>query len=1003
MAKQRVMVGELNAPTEVTPTARPVDTYVSPEKPIVQPSPLSQFLAAISPLTNLVQEEAQKEKAQQDRDEFNGRRANEQHQAEMAAINLTATLKEDWTTNQNDWLSMSTEQAAEKVSKHYTNYRMQLDEAQINPLALQAFDQKVDQDKLLFMFNNFGPEKRKRNIEQQDQQFNDTIRKAASVAATAEEIVPAMVDAFNQHVTVTGNDYRRANDLVIETALAESKRGSTNYIKFVDAIKTKDGKSLRSIDRYAEKFNTIDANIAAFEKKKAKLGEDARFQSELNSRVEAYVSTKQQGVLGVGTVFTDPVSGKETKITADDVQLTYEANNAAKLQQDLAWAEELQRVTLAEADASDPDITPQAVFQEHWTNAFEEFYTPFQVLPTEYKNAINSGAYALTTGNTPEDKQMAAQAFQAYRTVESFSRGLTKRSGTLKEDDLLRMRVLETMTGPMGREFDQALNAVQGELFKEKGSKVKIQDLIDNTEGWVWWDDSKFKDITNPQEVLNQYKDVVQALVIAEGMDVKKAMDIAASYLNDDWLTVESTNGIKTAIPLLNTDVKQVSGQEGAVSTYLAESMLLPEIGALARDIRGEGAGLSIKVNPSNPNAVDVVVLDQDGGLPPFVIDTVAFTELGTLSQGMLKERLRVEANKKINMDRNAEIYTTINLASLPNLSDDEITTRVGVEPEQIEALKAVRTYINQLAGISQEDANIAAENQAALDLEDMAKAQEKEEKELQDLGAATQNIVEEAVKAGITIAPQDTTGGTSDIMDQINEAIDGQPMDMASFTPPAIVSEAQAGTIIPDVKPPKGVPQERIGTFVKRIEELEGGFVAKPYRLKKADGSFEEFFTVGFGHYGPDVDPNKTYTKEQARIWLAQDLNKFFTLIDQNLPQFSSYSPKLQTEIVQAFYRGDFPASKNTIALMKAGNFKEAANEFLNNDEYKAAKNNKNTKGIRNRMEAVANALKNETSKSIPIPKSKPKANTNETITFDDGFGTNYPWTRSIINGWDF
>lgn len=963
MAKQRVQVQGLDAPTGVRPVARPVETYTSPEKPIVQPSPLTQFLQAISPITNLMQEEAKQEKALLDRDERSGRRANQQHQATMAALGLTAELKADWETNRNSWLDLSAEQAAEKVDKHYTNYRKKFDETNPNPLALQTFDQKVEEDKFLFMVNNFGVEKRKRNIELQDQNFNDTIRKAGAVAKD-KAIVPSMVDAFNQHVMVTGGDYRRANDLVVETAIAESKRGRTTYIDFVDAIKTKDGKSLRSIDRYAEKFNTIDANIASFAKKKAKLGEDARFQAELSNRVEAFVSTRQQSVLGVGTEFTDPVTGKKTKILPEDIQLTYEANSAAKLQQDLAWAEELQKVSLAETDAPDPDTSPQAVFQEHWTQAFEEFYTPYQVLPTEYKNAINSGAYALTTGNTDKDKQMAAQAFQAYRTVESFSSGLTKRSGTLKEDDLLRMRVVETMTGPMGREFDQALNAVQGQLYKEKGSKVNINAIIDNTEGWAFWDKSKFKDISNPQEVLAQFKDVVQALVTAEGMDVKKAMEMAGNYLNDDWLIVESTNGITTAIPLLNTDIKQYAGQEGAVSSYLTEAMLLPEVGDLARSIRGEGAGLSLKVNPSNPNAVDVVVLDQDGGLPPFVIDTIAFSELGTLSTDMVRERLRLEANKKISMDRNAEIYTTINLAELPNLSDDEITARVGMEPEQIEALKVVRTNLNKMLGISEEDAAIAAENIAALELEDMAKSEEREEKELQELGAATQNIVEEAVKAGITIAPQDTTGGTSDIMDQINAALGGQPMDLSSFTPPAIVSPAQAGTIIPDVRPPKGVPQDRVSTFVKRIEELEGGFVAKPYRLKKADGSFEEFFTAGFGHYGKDVDPNKTYTKEQARIWLAQDLNRFFTLIDQNLPQFSSYSPKLQTEIVQAFYRGDFPASDKTIALIQAGNFKEAANEFLDNDEYRAAKNNKNTKGIRNRMEAVAKALRNEAGK---------------------------------------
>ena len=265
MAKQRVMVGGLNAPTEVTPTARPVDTYISPETPVTQPSALSQFLGAIAPVVEQKGEEILKEKALRERDERNGKRANEQHQAEMAALGLTAALKEDWSRNENDWLNLTAEEASDKVSKHYSNYRMKLDEAQINPLALQAFDQKVDEDKLLFMFNNFGPKKHDRNVELQDQRFNDTIRKAGNAAGeNQEQVVPSMVDAFNNHVAVTGSDYRRANDLVIKTAVLESKKGRTAYINFVDAIKTKDGKSLRSIDRYAEDFNTIEANITSF-------------------------------------------------------------------------------------------------------------------------------------------------------------------------------------------------------------------------------------------------------------------------------------------------------------------------------------------------------------------------------------------------------------------------------------------------------------------------------------------------------------------------------------------------------------------------------------------------------------------------------------------------------------------------------------------------------------------------------------------------------------------
>ena len=68
MAKQRVQVQGLDAPTGVRPVARPVETYTAPEQPKVQPSPLTQFLQAISPITNLMQEEAKQEKALLDRD-----------------------------------------------------------------------------------------------------------------------------------------------------------------------------------------------------------------------------------------------------------------------------------------------------------------------------------------------------------------------------------------------------------------------------------------------------------------------------------------------------------------------------------------------------------------------------------------------------------------------------------------------------------------------------------------------------------------------------------------------------------------------------------------------------------------------------------------------------------------------------------------------------------------------------------------------------------------------
>lgn len=797
MAKQRVQVAPLEAPTAVKPVASPVETYLRPPEEKVK-NPLAEFVSAITPAVKAEQAEIDLRRQQLAREVQAGIAEQQSFQAKLAVTDLLSESVNQYEQNKEYYLEAGPAVMANDRQTYFTDYLTSLEEAGTNPAIISAIKKDLELGTVKFFADpaaGYNQAKFTYDQNKRDALVLDRITKITSNVDMPKQQQVQLINSLVSDYFKTGRDKKGFNDKLME--LADKQSGILGETGLTDWLQSPESLNRFGVAEYAESVTRIKRNAAALAAKTLKANDDAWFKGEVAKRVAAYQQTRQQAVLQVGTEIVSP-SGKTYKITAEDVQLAYETESAKELEKRLSVVDELQQAGSPEYRRGDPTANATLVQQDHMTRAFEEFYTPYQVLPTEYKNAINSGAYALTTGNTDKDRQMAAQAFQAYRTVESFSRGLTKRSGTLKEDDLLRMRVLETMTGPMGREFDQALNAVQGELFKEKGSKIKIQDIIDNTEGWAWWDDSKFEDVTNPQEVLTQYKDVVQALVMAEGMDVKKAMDIASNYLNDDWLIVESTNGIKTAIPLLNTDIKQYSGQEGAVSTYLSESMLLPEVGDLARSIRGEGAGLSLKVNPSNPNAMDVVVLDQDGGLPPFVIDTVAFSELGTLSTDMLTERLRLEANKKISMDRNAEIYTTINLADLPNLSDDEITARVGIEPEQIEALKVVRTNLNKMLGISEEDADIAAENIAALELEDMAKAQEKEEKELQDLGAATQNIVEEAAKAGITIAPQDTTGGTSDIMDQINSALAGQPMDLSSFTPPAIVSEAQAGELTP-------------------------------------------------------------------------------------------------------------------------------------------------------------------------------------------------------------
>lgn len=47
-------------------------------------------------------------------------------------------------------------------------------------------------------------------------------------------------------------------------------------------------------------------------------------------------------------------------------------------------------------------------------------------------------------------------------------------------------------------------------------------------------------------------------------------------------------------------------------------------------------------------------------------------------------------------------------------------------------------------------------------------------------------------------------------------------------------------------------------------------GFSSKPYKLPG-----EQYYTCCYGHYGPDVDPNKLYNEAEGREFLMQDIER--------------------------------------------------------------------------------------------------------------------------------
>lgn len=93
---------------------------------------------------------------------------------------------------------------------------------------------------------------------------------------------------------------------------------------------------------------------------------------------------------------------------------------------------------------------------------------------------------------------------------------------------------------------------------------------------------------------------------------------------------------------------------------------------------------------------------------------------------------------------------------------------------------------------------------------------------------------------------------------------------------------------------------------------------------------STERYMTIGFGHYGADVTPSMTVTKQQAEDLLKQDLSRFEQGIESCVKV--SITDNQFAALVSFTYNCGINALKTSTLLKKLNNkdYTGAANEFL-------------------------------------------------------------------------
>jgi len=160
----------------------------------------------------------------------------------------------------------------------------------------------------------------------------------------------------------------------------------------------------------------------------------------------------------------------------------------------------------------------------------------------------------------------------------------------------------------------------------------------------------------------------------------------------------------------------------------------------------------------------------------------------------------------------------------------------------------------------------------------------------------------------------------------------------------------------LPYVSPEKTIKEEKPGVINQTsanniniadyIRKNEG---AEPKAYKDSEGNW----TIGVGHLiqkGEEYLLNKTLNDKEINQLFAQDLEEHINRTKRIFPKFDQYPQDIQAALTDSVYRGDM--GPNTRKLINSGNWKAAADEYINHSGYRASKAGEKGRGIYKRMD---------------------------------------------------
>ena len=210
---------------------------------------------------------------------------------------------------------------------------------------------------------------------------------------------------------------------------------------------------------------------------------------------------------------------------------------------------------------------------------------------------------------------------------------------------------------------------------------------------------------------------------------------------------------------------------------------------------------------------------------------------------------------------------------------------------------------------------------------------------------------------------------GLSDIINFVRNKFSPQEREVVQerdYTP-EIASATEMGPIpeeeyipsLPIDKP--SIPEvevEDISAYREHLLDKEG-FKTEAY---KPTGKPNEPWTIGVGYTGPEIIEGTIWSNEKGYEKLDEGILERLPILRTTFENFDNLPESVRVPMLGSWYRGSLSGSPLTIELINQGKFKEAADEFLDNEEYEESKTqkgiDKGMRGIGTRMEEFSAAL---------------------------------------------